>query len=123
MVSKVCVTPPMPPVPTRSRLLLPFDACHAPQARGTPIQSMFPTLTVQPGVKVVPDGILKLLHATPISKLPFWNGAHHDAPANVAKITPAASLFIVIPLSRDGGGRAPDDHVRAIPRLIAPLPQ
>src|ERR1700682_6409097 len=105
MVSKVCVTPPMPPVPTRSRLLLPFDACHAPQARGAPIQSMFPILTVQPGVKVVPDGILKLLHAMPISKLPFWNGAHHDAPANIAKTRPAEFPFIVIPLSWRGGGR------------------
>jgi hypothetical protein len=50
---------------------------------GGPSQSMLPTLTVQPGVKLLPAGMLNTKQAgAPISKLPFWNGA---APAQALK--------------------------------------
>src|SRR5262245_57643791 len=68
--------PPTPPVPTRSRLLLPADACQ-PHPGGGPSHSMLPTLTVHPVMSVLPAGMLNVLHGDrpPASKLPFWKGA------------------------------------------------
>jgi hypothetical protein len=65
----------MPPAPdpTRSRLLLPCDACQPQAGTGAPSQSMLPTLTVQPVMIVLPAGMLNVLQGTmlPDSKLPF----------------------------------------------------
>jgi hypothetical protein len=49
--------------------LLPFGGCQ-PQA-GALSQSMFPTLTVHPGMSVLPAGMSKALQGFVPSKLPF----------------------------------------------------
>ena len=41
---------------------------------------MFPTLTVQPGMSVLPAGTLNVLQGFVPSKLPFWNGAANAQP-------------------------------------------
>src|SRR6266700_567003 len=93
--------PPMPPaaIPTRSRLKLPLEASQ-PQG-GLPSQSMFPALTVQPGMSVLPTGMLNVfVHVPllpPISKLPFWNGAADTAPQSNSKNSADASLIIPSP--------------------------
>src|SRR2546423_4803581 len=66
--------------PTKSRLCVPSDAVQLHAV----VQSMFPTLTVQPGMSVLPAGKLSpapQIEGAPTSKLPFWNGAANATPA------------------------------------------
>jgi hypothetical protein len=100
-VSKVWATPPTAKLPTRSSEDVPCD-----ETQLVVIQSTVPTLTVQPGICVLPAGMSKTnVAGAPASKLPFWNGAACAAVARKSAAIAASHRGMEMLLSRERPGR------------------